>query len=342
MKARVINLEVIAMLQKKYSRLSNYHKSEFESNKLENRYAMISHKFNEKENSPKYNKPRLKNQTPQTAKRPFRINQKIISSSAKVAGYFLKYFMEVNRKGAYARKMSKVLKRQLGHCRDRSEDLPENVKSIFCSSFSMHELNMALNGLKNRKSPGVDSIHPEFLKHLGQTAKANLLKFFNIIWTTGSVPSLWRKAIIFSRSQERQNPEEISNYRPISLTNLMSKTMERMVYNRLNWYLESHSMLAEEQAGFRKFKSTAHHVTLLSRLYKDALDSKQVLTAIAVDLKSAYERFGKENLLFKLNNMGISGHLLNWIKIFFESASDTGTVYQNLVFFRQVSLRERF
>ncbi|GIY26351.1 hypothetical protein CDAR_569621 [Caerostris darwini] len=126
----------------------------------------------------------LKNQTPHSTERPFRINQKIISSNAKVADYFLKYFTEANRKGAYARKMSRVLKRQLGHCRDRSEDLPENVKSIFCSSFSMHELNMALNGLKNHKSPGVDNIHPEFLKHLGQTVKVKLLKFFNIIWTT--------------------------------------------------------------------------------------------------------------------------------------------------------------
>ncbi|GIX93021.1 reverse transcriptase domain-containing protein [Caerostris extrusa] len=94
----------------------------------------------------------------------------------------------------------------------------------------------------------------------------------------------------------------------------MSKTMERRVYNRLNWYLESHSLLAEEQVGFRKFKSTTHHVALFSQAIKDALDSKQVLTAIAVDLKSAYDTVWKENLLFKLNNMGISGHLLNWIK----------------------------
>ncbi|GIY13213.1 hypothetical protein CDAR_171681 [Caerostris darwini] len=109
---------------------------------------------------------------------------------------------------------------------------------------------MALHGLKNRKSPGVDNIHPEYLKHLGQTAKAN------------------------------KSPEEISNYQPISLTRLMSKTMERMTYNRLNWYLESHSLLAEEQAAFRKFTSTAHHVTLLSQAVKDVFDSKQVLTAI--------------------------------------------------------------
>ncbi|GIY05277.1 uncharacterized protein CDAR_203401 [Caerostris darwini] len=170
----------------------------------------------------------LKNQTPQTAKRPFSINRKIISSDAKVAGYFLKYFTEANRKGAYARKISRLLKCQLGHRRDRSEDLPERVKSIFCSPFTMHELNMVLNGLKNRKSPGVNNIHPEFLKHLGQTAKANLLKFFNIIWTTGCVPSLWRKAIIIPIHKKDKNPEEISNYRPISLTSLMSKTIERM------------------------------------------------------------------------------------------------------------------
>ncbi|GIY90844.1 putative RNA-directed DNA polymerase from transposon BS [Caerostris darwini] len=270
-------------------------------------------KINFQRDSLKINKflARLKNQTPQSAKRPFRINQKIISSNAKVAGYFLKYFTETNRKGAYARIMSRVLKRQLGHCRDRSEDLPENVKSIFCSSFSMHELNMVLNGLNDRKSPGMDNIHHEFLKHLDQTAKSNLLIFFNIIWTTGSVPSLWRKAIIIPVHKKNKNPEEISNYRPISLTNLMNKTMERMVYNRLNWYLEYHSLLVEEQAGFRKFKSTAHHVALFSQAIKDALDSKQVLTTIAVDLKSVYDTVWKENLLFKLNNMGISGHLLN-------------------------------
>ncbi|GIX91794.1 hypothetical protein CEXT_362211 [Caerostris extrusa] len=54
----------------------------------------------------------LKNQTPQTAKRLFSINRKIISSDAKVAGYFLKYFYGSKSKGAYARKMSRVLKRQ--------------------------------------------------------------------------------------------------------------------------------------------------------------------------------------------------------------------------------------
>nr|XP_015915099.1 uncharacterized protein LOC107445258 [Parasteatoda tepidariorum] len=89
-----------------------------------------------------------------------------------------------------------------------------------------------------------------------------------------------------------------------------------MIYNRLNWYLESHSFLAEEQAGFRRSRSTSHHVTLFSQALKDVLDSRQVFTAIAVDLKSAYDTVWKENLLLKLYNMGITGHMLNWIKSF--------------------------
>ncbi|GIX75958.1 hypothetical protein CDAR_291721 [Caerostris darwini] len=83
--------------------------------------------------------------------------------------------------------MSRVLKRQLKRDRDTSEDLPERLKGISCSPFSMHESNMALNGLEDRESSGVDNIHPEFVKHVGQTAKTNLLKFFNVVVVTISL-----------------------------------------------------------------------------------------------------------------------------------------------------------
>ncbi|GIY45231.1 hypothetical protein CDAR_35871, partial [Caerostris darwini] len=68
-----------------------------------------------------------------------------------------------------------------------------------------------------------------------------------IIWGIGCVPSLCRKKIIIPFHKKDKNPEEIDNYRTVTLESLMSKPMERMVYNRLNWCLESHSLHAEEQ-----------------------------------------------------------------------------------------------
>ncbi|GIY63826.1 hypothetical protein CDAR_465701 [Caerostris darwini] len=75
---------------------------------------------------------RLKNQTSQTAKRPFSINQKIITSHAKVAGYFLKYFTEANRKGAYARKTTLKSQKLMG-CRwdDLGRPSTPRIKHLF-------------------------------------------------------------------------------------------------------------------------------------------------------------------------------------------------------------------
>ena len=60
----------------------------------------------------------------------------------------------------------------------------------------MAELDIATGKLKNKKSPGPDKIHPEFIKNLGAKAKLTLLNIFNKVWSGQSnVPTIWRKAI---------------------------------------------------------------------------------------------------------------------------------------------------
>ena len=45
---------------------------------------------------------------------------------------------------------------------------------------------------------------------------------------------------------------EATNYRPIALTSCLCKTMERMINDRLVWFLESNQLITKYQAGFRK------------------------------------------------------------------------------------------
>ena len=48
---------------------------------------------------------------------------------------------------------------------------PAATEDIFDSPISDCELQTAIKQLKNRKSPGEDQIHAEFLKHAGKEAK---------------------------------------------------------------------------------------------------------------------------------------------------------------------------
>ena len=90
-----------------------------------------------------------------------------------------------------------------------------------------------------------------------------------------------------------------------------------MVNCRLNWYLETHNILAIEQAGFRANRSTNQHMAKLSQYIKDSLGQRKVLTAVFVDLKSVL----KEKLILKLSNYGICSKMLKWFQSFLSTRS---------------------
>ena len=46
------------------------------------------------------------------------------------------------------------------------------------------------------------------------------------------------------------DPKQAASYRTISLTNCVGKTMERVVNQRLKWYLETNDILAPDKLAF--------------------------------------------------------------------------------------------
>ncbi|GFU32535.1 reverse transcriptase domain-containing protein [Trichonephila clavipes] len=92
--------------------------------------------------------------------------------------------------------------------------------------------------------------------------------------------------------------------------------MERIVTKRFRWFLETFSLFAEEQAGFRKFISPNQQVASLIQYIKDALDKSRMLLAVFIDLKSAYDTVWTDKLLLKLANLGIENNTFNWFRVF--------------------------
>ena len=59
--------------------------------------------------------------------------------------------------------------------------------------FSIHEMNAAINKLKNKKAPGNYQISNEMIKHLSKYSKQILLQISNQSWNSGQYPTTGKK-----------------------------------------------------------------------------------------------------------------------------------------------------
>ena len=157
---------------------------------------------------------------------------------------------------AHKEQQDPVIEQEVTERADAGQHQPYNAE------FSYRELITALSKKKS-KAPGADTVHYDMLRNLPDTAKFQLLKLINKSWNEGRLPSQWKESTIVPILKPGKDPHEPASYRPISLTSAVCKITETMVATRLTAYLESNQILAKEQSGFTKNRSTIDQLTRL-------------------------------------------------------------------------------
>ena len=165
---------------------------------------------------------------------------------------------------------------------------------------------------------GCDDIHYQFLKHLPFRSLDSLLRIFNQIWHTGILPDSWKEAIVIPILKPGKDSTNPANYRPIAVTSCICKTMERMVNDRLVWYLEKNKLIATVQSGFRKQRGTLDHLVRFDTFIREAFINKEHVVSVFFDLESAYDTTWKYGIMNDLHDFSIRGRLFYFISAFLE------------------------
>ena len=77
---------------------------------------------------------------------------------------------------------------------------------------------------------------------------------FNVSLEKGYLPALQKKAIVHPGLKKPSlDPDDLSNYRPISNLGFVSKLLERAVHARLLLYLDDNELLPSVQLAYRQF-----------------------------------------------------------------------------------------
>ncbi|UYV74746.1 ERGIC3 [Cordylochernes scorpioides] len=125
----------------------------------------------------------------------------------------------------------------------------------------------ALENTDLNKTPGPDGIHGQMISNLGKNGKEKLLDIFNNSWKTGKLPQDWKTATIIPIKKLDKSADDPKNYRPISLTSICCKLMEKIILRRLTYHLDTRNLLPKEQYGFRKGHGTIDQLLFFTQKF---------------------------------------------------------------------------
>ena len=101
-----------------------------------------------------------------------------------------------------------------------------------------------------------------------------------------------------------------NNYRPVSLTSLVVKTMERLVHRELSKYLSHYHKLCPTQHGFRSHHSCQTQLLESVNQWAKALDDCSSTHVIFLDFSKAFDTVPHKKLCPKLDLIEIRGKVL--------------------------------
>jgi hypothetical protein len=145
----------------------------------------------------------------------------------------------------------------------------------------------------------------------------------NIVCTlrSGTVPSQWLTAVI-TPVPKISAPSTLSDFRPISVTPILCRTVEKLVVSR--WLRPAITQdLISDQFAFRPTGSTTcalvffmHHVTRM-------LETNAYVRCLLVDFSKAFDRVDHVVLAEKLSKLKLPSYVLNWLISFLTGRSHT-------------------
>ena len=124
-----------------------------------------------------------------------------------------------------------------------------------------------------------------------------------------AVPKAWKFANVVPIYKEQGFKLDVSNYRPISLTNVFCKLMEKLVRKRIVEHLKANILIFAFQSGFCSGFSTLSQPLLSQFNLVDSIYSRSCIDSIYTDLSKAFDSIFYTKLIMKLYTYGLNPYV---------------------------------
>ena len=183
-------------------------------------------------------------------------------------------------------------------------------------NISQEDLQKRLQNLNSNKSPGPDEIHPRTLKETAADISKPLFIIFSESLKQGKLPTAWKEASITPIYKNKGDRQSATNYRPVSLTCIVCKLMERYVRDATLTYLQDNDILSDKQFGFIKGSSTTLQLLTIMDEWTEMLEKGQIIDIVYFDFQKAFDTVPHRRLIELMKHYQIDDVVIKWVNDF--------------------------
>ena len=173
-----------------------------------------------------------------------------------------------------------------------------------------------LKNLNPNKAKGPDKIHGLVLKNCAKSVSKPLSLLFKKTYDCGTIPEEWKTALIVP-VHKKGSKSDVKNYRPISLTCIVMKVMERIVRDEI--MNRCGHLIDTRQHGFLQNKSCTTQLVDFCDSLALSLNKNIRSDVIYFDFAKAFDSVNHDLILTKLKSLfSIDSLLLQFIKSYLQ------------------------
>ena len=172
-----------------------------------------------------------------------------------------------------------------------------------------------LAGLSPKLSRTPDDLPVMLVKRISLSIKGFLSMFYNLSIKSSQIPWQWKISLItpIYKKGPKCNP---SNYRPISLTSILCRVLEKIISSHVLNHLLTNNLISSNQHGFLPRRSTVTQLITVLNDWTHSYASKECTTVVYTDLTKAFDKVSHPKLLEVITSYGLKGKVYDWIKCF--------------------------
>ncbi|GBL80850.1 RNA-directed DNA polymerase from mobile element jockey [Araneus ventricosus] len=139
-----------------------------------------------------------------------------------------------------------------------------------------------------KNAPGIDGWSIEFLEEIFYVDKEWFIEILNHCLKLGIFPNCWKVADLVFIPNDGKDPSECGSYRPVCLLPVWGKILDKLMTNRLTYYLDENYILNEAQFGFRKERSSISALARVKDFVECAKEENKISCMVSFDIQNAF------------------------------------------------------